>query len=131
MAFKLGSSRKFEARAGKIKRRFNFKAGNEIAPGTPVFRKKLDDGVLAEANNDGSIYVSKDIDVNSPMMQQAIAHEMQHITAMKIGHETYDDYAVYYKGETWIRDNGYVIDPNTGERYEEGSRELPWENNKI
>ena len=56
---------------------------------------------------------------------------MQHITAMKIGHETYDDNAVYYKGETWKRVNGFIIDPHTGEKHEEGSKELPWEANKI
>ena len=56
---------------------------------------------------------------------------MQHITAMKLGHETYDDYAVYYKGETWKRVDGFIIDPHTGEKYQEGDKRLPWEANKI
>ena len=135
MAFKLGSSKKFEARAGKIKRKFNFKAGNEIVPGTPVFRKKLDDGVLAEANMDGSIFVSKDMDPNDPMFKYTLNHEMQHITKIKTGEETYDDNAVYYEGQAWPRvevaGQNVILDPNTGRYYPEGSKDLPWENNKI
>ena len=29
------------------------------------------------------------------------------------------------------RGNGYITDPHTGKKYEEGSDELPWENDKI
>jgi hypothetical protein len=50
---------------------------------------------------------------------------------MELGTETYDDNAVYYKGEVWPRGNGYIIDPNTGQKYPEGDRRLPWEANKI
>jgi hypothetical protein len=50
---------------------------------------------------------------------------------MQLGTETYDDNAVYYKGEVWPRGNGYIIDPRTGKKYPEGDRRLPWEANKI
>ena len=131
MAFKLGGSKGLQASGGNIKSKFKFKSNDEAVPGTPVFRKKLGDGILAEANMDGSIYISEDIDPRDPMMAQALKHEMQHITAMRIGNETYDDSAVYYKGETWRRVNGFIIDPHTGKRYKEGDTNLPWEANKI
>ena len=131
MAFKLGSSKGLRAKGGNIESKFKFRTKNEVIPGTPVFKKHLSDGVLAEANMDGSIYISEDIDPRDPMMAQALKHEMQHITAMRIGNETYDDSAVYYKGETWKRVNGFIIDPHTGKKYQEGSKELPWEANKI
>ena len=131
MAFKLGKRNKFEADSGIVKNKLSFKSGDEIVPGTPVFRKQLGKDVIAEANYDGSIYIDKDINIEDPMFQQALAHEMQHITAMKLGTEYYDDEAVYYKGEVWKRSNGYVTNPKTGERLAEGDRRLPWENNKI
>ena len=34
---------------------------------TPVIRKDLDGGVVAEANRDGSIYVDKDVKPGSPL----------------------------------------------------------------
>ena len=71
------------------------------------------------------------MDVNDPMLQHTLVHEMQHQTAMKIGVETYDDDAVYYKGEVWLREDGYVINPHTGEKLIEGDKSLPWEANKI
>ena len=131
MAFKLGSSRGFEASRGNIKSKLKFKSGSEVVPGTPVFVKKLEDGVLAEANMDGSIYVSKDYDLDTPMMKYTMNHEMQHLTKIRTGEETYDDDYVYFNGEVWQRDEGYVIDPRTGKKYIEGDKELPWESNKI
>ena len=131
MAFKLGKGKKFEADGGKIKSKFKFKSGDLDVPGTPIYKKKLDDNILAEANMDGSIFVSEDMDPNDPMFKYTLNHEMQHITKMKTGEETYDDNAVYYKGEVWPRGNGYITNPHTGRKYKEGSRELPWENNKI
>tara|TARA_Y100000592_G_C5448384_1_gene307354 strand:- start:314 stop:709 length:396 start_codon:yes stop_codon:yes gene_type:complete len=131
MAFKLGSSRGFEASRGNIKSKLKFKSGSEVIPGTPVFVKKLEDGVLAEANMDGSIYVSKDYDLDTPMMKYTMNHEMQHLTKIRTGEETYDDDHVYFNGEVWQRDDGYVIDPRTGKKYIEGDKDLPWEANKI
>jgi hypothetical protein len=131
MAFKLGSNKGLQARGGEIKSKLKFKTEKEIIPGTPVIKKKLDNGILAEANMDGSIYVSKDADLNDPALKNALAHEMQHITAMKLGTETYDDNAVYFHGETWERKDGYIINPHTGEKLPEGDKRLPWEANKI
>ena len=131
MAFKLGREKGLQAEGGNIKSKFNFRTEDETFPGMPVFRKKLEDGVLAEANMDGSIYISEDIRPDDPMLAQAMAHEMQHVTAIKLGTETYDDYNVYFQGETWERNNGFITNPHTGEKLVEGDKRLPWEANKI
>ncbi len=113
MAFKLG----------KEKRGFKNPKDNQI------FRKELEDGILGEANMDGSIYIDKS--VPEDMVNYVATHEAQHRTAMRLGTETYDDNAVYYKGEVWPRGDGYIMDPNTGKKYAEGDKRLPWEANKI
>ena len=135
MGFKLGTGRRLKAQGGNIKSKFKFKSGDMDVPGTPIYKKKLDDGILAEANMDGSIFVSKDMDPNDPMFKYTLNHEMQHITKIKTGEETYDDNAVYYEGQAWPRvevaGQNVILDPNTGKYYPEGSKDLPWENNKI
>ena len=131
MAFKLGSGKTLQASGGNIKSKFKFKQQEEVAPGVPVYKKKLDNGILAEANMDGSIYVNNSVDENDPMFKRIMNHEMQHVTKMKTGEETYDDSAVYFQGEVWPRGDGYVTDPNTGKKYKEGDKKLPWESNKI
>ena len=135
MAFKLGSNKGLQARGGDIKSKFKFKADKEVVPGVPVFKKQLGKNILAEANMDGTIFISKNVDENSPEYKRAMTHEVQHITQMKIGSETYDDNAVYYQGQVWprvqIAGQNLIIDPSTGKKYKEGSRDLPWENNKI
>jgi len=113
MAFKLGSE----------------KRGFKNSSNTNIFRKKLENGVLGEATNDGKIYVCSS--VPDSMVEHVAVHEAQHQTAMQLGTETYDDNAVYFHGEVWPRGDGYVMDPNTGKKYIEGSKELPWESNKI
>jgi hypothetical protein len=113
MAFKLGKEQR----------------GFKNSSNTKIFRKKLGNGVLGEANSDGSIYIDKSVPEN--MVNYVATHEAQHQTAMQLGTETYDDNAVYYQGQVWPRGNGYVTDPHTGKKHEEGSKELPWESNKI
>ena len=82
----------------------------------PVIKKELDDGVIAEANNDGTIYVDKDVKPGSPLEKEAIAHEMVHMDQMKRGDLNYDDKNVYWKGKKYDRDD-----------MNEGSKKLPWE----
>lgn len=108
-----------------------FKLGNEKRgiKDSKIFRKRLANGVLGEANMDGSIYI--DTSVPEEMVGYVANHEAQHQTAMKLGTETYDDNFVYYKGENWPRGNGYIMDPHTGKKYKEGDKRLPWEANKI
>ena len=113
MAFKLGS----ESR------------GFKNSSNTKIFKKKLGDGIMGEANSDGSIYI--DVSVPKDQMEYVATHEMQHQTDMKVGRTTYDDQAVYHQGQVWPRGDGYITDPNTGKKYEEGDKQLPWENDKV
>ena len=105
------------------------KRGFKNSKDNQIFGKKLGDGIMGEANDDGSIYVDKS--VPEDMVGYVATHEMQHQTDMKLGKTTYDDNAVYHMGQVWPRGNGYIMDPNTGKKYQEGDPSLPWESNKI
>lgn len=83
---------------------------------TPVIRKDLEGGVIAEANNDGSIYVDKSVKKGSPLEKEAIAHEKVHLNQMKRGDLNYDDNNVYWKGKAYPRSS-----------MNEGAKNLPWE----
>ena len=77
MGFKLGKNRGFEATAGEIKTKMRFgkQAGEEgSVPGTPVIRVPLDEGVMGEANMDGSIYISNKVIPGSNEEKQVINH---------------------------------------------------------
>ena len=90
---------------------------NKVKTGKiPVIKKELDDGVVAEANNDGTIYLDKDVKDGSPLAKEAIAHEMVHMDQMARGDLNYDDNNVYWKGKKYDRDD-----------MNEGSKQLPWE----
>ena len=52
---------------------------------TPIFKKNLRNGVKAEANKDGSIFVDSSVDLGSEEGKKVVAHEMQHIKDMKSG----------------------------------------------
>lgn len=131
MAFKLGKQKGHQQVAGEIKSKMSFSKKDTNTHGVPLKFVTLDDNTLAEANIDGSISVNKNMDQDDPMMQRVIAHEVQHLTQMKIGNETFDDNNVYYNGEVWPRLNGYILNPHTGQKHHEGDKELPWEKNKI
>ena len=108
MAFKLGSEKR------QIRNSSN----------TPIFRKKLGDGIMGEANSDGSIYI--DPSVPEDEVNYVATHEMQHQTDMKIGRTTYDDRAGYHMGQVWPSGNGYIIDPTNGKQCQEGDKSLTW-----
>ena len=61
MGFKLGKNRGNYAVNGviKTKLRFGQNAGDSdiSVPGTPIIRKDLEEGIMGEANMDGSIYI--------------------------------------------------------------------------
>ena len=65
MGFKLGKKRQPYMVGGEIKTTLSFdkEAGDPSVsiPGVPVIRKPLAEGVLGEANMDGSIYISDKI----------------------------------------------------------------------
>lgn len=66
--------------------------------GTPVFEKNLDEGIMAEANRDGTIFVDKSL---SPLQKKdAVEHEKVHLEQMQQGKLQYDDYTVTWKKDT-------------------------------
>ena len=132
MGFKLGKNRGFEATAGEIKTKMRFgkQAGEEgSVPGTPVIRVPLEEGVMGEANMDGSIYVNEKIIPGSFDDKQTINHEMRHATDMKIGKLAYDDNSITYNGKVFPREtiNGKDMIKVDGKWKEAGDTGFPWE----
>ena len=132
MGFKLGKRPGSNITGGEIrtKMRFGQEAGGDASiPGTPVIRKPLDEGILGEANMDGSIYISDKIIPGSEEERQVINHEMRHATDMKIGKLSYTDDYIMYNGEKFERKNinGKDMIIVDGVAKEAGSEGFPWE----
>ena len=115
MGFKLGTEKGNYAVSGEIKTkmRFDKESGDPdlSVPGTPIIRKRLEPGILGEANMDGSIYIS------------------DNATDMKIGKTGYADDHVMYNGEKFPREtrNGKDMILVDGEWKEAGDDDFPWE----
>ena len=132
MGFKLGTERGNYAVSGEIKTKMRFgkQAGEEgSVPGTPVIRVPLEEGVMGEANMDGSIYVNEQIFPGSYKDRQVINHEMRHATDIKIGKLEYGDYHIKYNGETFRREtiDGKDMILVDGKWKETGDTGFPWE----
>jgi len=132
MGFKLGTNRGLDATGGEIKTKMRFgkQSGDEgSVPGTPVIRVPLEEGVMGEANMDGSIYVNELIEPGSFEDRKVINHEMRHATDMRVGKLEYGDYHIKWNGETFRREtiNGLDMILVDGEWKEAGSHDFPWE----
>jgi len=106
------------------KKRFKM-GGDQAAPGVPLVRKKLDGGVRAEANQDGSIFIDESVVEGSDEEKLILTHEMKHLTDMKIGRFKYDDESITWDGNKHPRSQGKIL--YDGEWIQEGSKEFPWE----
>ena len=128
MAFKLGGARETIAQQGNLKKKLSFKTEDVSIPGNPVIRKNLDEGILGEANMDGSIFISNKIQPGSSEENQVLLHEMRHATDMKLGKLAYSDDAVYYDGITYPREtrNGKDMIKVDGQ-WKEAGDDFPWE----
>ena len=128
MAFKLGGGREAIAQQGNLKKKLSFKTDDASIPGNPVIRKNLDEGILGEANMDGSIFISDKIQPGSSEENQVLLHEMRHATDMKLGKLAYSDDAVYYDGITYPREtrNGKDMIKVDGQ-WKEAGDDFPWE----
>ena len=122
MGFKLGSENR-NMNYGSMKNRFN--KDDASVPGTPVIRKKLEPGVMGEANNDGSIFISDKIVPGSQEERMVLQHEMKHIVDMKVGKLSYTDHDITWMGETYERKDGKIN--YNGEWLPEGDASFPWE----
>ena len=133
MGFKLGKNRGNYAVGGEIKTKMRFgkQSGdpNISVPGTPIIRTKLADGIMGEANMDGSIYLNEKVDPNSFEARQTINHEMRHATDMRLGKLEYADDYIKYNGETFPRETikGKDMILVEGEWKEAGDTSFPWE----
>ena len=131
MGFKLGAERGNYAVSGdiKTKMRFHQEAGGDASvPGTPVIRKDLEQGVLGEANMDGSIYLSNTVQPNSHEETQVLLHEMRHATDMKTGKLAYGDNFVKHNGVTYPRETiGGKDMIKVDGKWKEAGSDLPWE----
>ena len=133
MGFKLGTERGNYAVSGEIRTKMRFHqedGGDASVPGTPVIRMDLEEGVLGEANMDGSIYISDEIIPYSFEERQVVSHEMRHATDMKIGKLEYGDDYIKYNGEEFAREtiDGKDMIQVDGKWKEAGDGGFPWEN---
>ena len=133
MGFKLGTERGNYATRGEIKTKLSFSkesGGDASVPGTPVIRVPLEEGILGEANMDGSIYISEYIEPGSFQERQTVSHEMRHATDMKIGKLAYEDDHIMYNGVRFERQDIDGIDSILveGEWRQAGTTDFPWEN---
>ena len=132
MGFKLGTERGNYAVSGEIRTKMRFhqeSGGDASVPGTPVIRKDLEEGVLGEANMDGSIYISDKIVPGSFEERQVLNHEMPHATSIGIGKLKYADDHIKWNGETFEREtrNGKDMIKVDGKWKEAGDEGFPWE----
>ena len=99
----------------------------------PVFKKQLEDGVVAEANNDGTIYVNSNANIDRETYNRAIKHEMKHMEDMEIGKADYGDEWVMWNGDIFFRKevNGEKVIDGPNGRWPEGHPNHPWEAEAI
>ena len=100
------------------------KRGFKNSKNVKIIEKKLDDGVKAEANNDGSVYVDHSI-VNTKDYKKIVDHEMDHMKRMETGELDYGDDWVRWKSNTYQRKGGKIL--YNMKWHEEGDHNLPWE----
>ena len=101
------------------------KRGIKSSENIPVLRKSLNKGILGEANNDGTVFISKKLKPGSALERKTIKHETQHVKDMQSGILGYGDDWVRYKGKTYPRKDGKI--KYNGKWHEEGSMNFPWE----
>lgn len=81
---------------------------------TPIKKVNMPKGISAEANNDGTILVDKNL--KGKKLKTAINHEKVHLKQINRGDLNYDDKYVFWKGKKYLRS-----------KMKEGDPKLPWE----
>ena len=92
---------------------------------TPIFRKKMGEGVLGEANNDGSININEKLEPGSKKYNEVVKHEKDHVDRMASGELGYGNDWVKWRGKTYKRKDGKI--KYNGKWVKEGDEGLPWE----
>ena len=116
---------KLSKKVGFKKDGLHFNNREEASPGTPLYRKKLDGSIRAEANKDGTIFIDESVEPGSAEERRILAHEMMHLTDMKTGKLSYEDDHIKWNGVEYLRKNGKIL--YNGEWVKEGEKEFPWE----
>jgi hypothetical protein len=118
MAFKLKSK-------GEI-----FGINEELSEfGRPVFEKSLDNGVIAEANRDGTTFINKN--VSAQQKKEAVDHENVHHDQMLQNRLQYSNEEVIWKKDTrsparkYERVGGALF--SAGQKLQEGHASFEWE----
>jgi len=130
MGFKLGTSRGNYADRGEIKTKLSFTRNQQATiPGTPIIAMPLEEGIMGEANMDGTIFINETIDPNSAEYRQVVNHEMRHATDMRLGKLAYDDDHIMYNGDRFERKDIDGVDSILveGKWKEAGDTGFPWE----
>ena len=122
MTFKLGGENR-DTTYGSGKNRFQ--KDDASIPGVPIIRKDLAKGIQAEANDDGSIFLSNGVEAGSAEERKILMHEMQHVVDMKIGKLSYTDDDITWMGQSYERKKGKIN--YEGEWLPEGDTTFPWE----
>ena len=126
----MGSNRGLEANNGEIKTKLSFRRNQQATiPGTPIIPMPLAENIMGEANMDGTIFVSDNLDPNSSEYRQVVNHEMRHATDMRLGKLAYDDDSITYNGERFERKDIDGVDSILvdGKWKEAGDTGFPWE----
>ncbi len=129
MGFKLGREKGLRVSNGEVQSKMRFDKDHVSIPGTPIIRKDLGEGIMGEANMDGSIYLNENIIPDSREERKVVTHEMRHATDMKIGKLKYEDDYIKYNGETYKRQTieGKDMIQYNNEWVQAGSKGFPWE----
>ena len=119
MAFKLGSESRSNSGAWKKSK--------------VIKKNDLERGVLAEANNDGTIHVDSNIPEDSKLYQRVIRHERKHMEDMENGRADYGDDWVEWDGNIYFRREiaGVPMIDGPAGRLPEGHADHPWEQSAI
>ena len=122
MAFKLGS----EGRGINFPNKTSFK-------GKVRENGNMGKGVVAQANNDGSIDIDPNVDINSAYGARVMKHEQCHLDQMEQGRAGYGDNWVMWEGNIYIRkeENGEPIIDGPNGKWPEGHSNHPWEAEAI
>jgi|TARA_R110002049_G_scaffold4935_6_gene34625 hypothetical protein len=93
---------------------YKMKMGKLSMDNTPIYQMDTDEGVMGQANKNGSIIVDKNLDPEE--REDVVRHEKVHLDQMDRGDLDYDDKFVYWKGKKYSRSE-----------MDEGDDNLPWE----
>jgi len=90
------------------------KMGKLSIDNTPVYQTDTEEGVMGQANKNGTILVDKNL--SKEEQEDVVRHEKVHLKQMKDGDLDYDDKYMYWKGKKISRSS-----------IDEGNKKLPWE----